>query len=651
MQTTSHNTYTFDHFTLDLARGCLLHDEDEVKLRPKVFEALRYLVENNNRLVTKAELIAAVWGDSFVTDDSLVQCLVELRRALGEDGQGYIRTVPRRGYIFDAVVAGDSAMGELVYDEQVGVRIVIEQEDKERTTNDGPMQADPLALTAGSRAFWIWARHARIVLVIALVLTGLAIGLFYFLGSDKAKPAAPGSQVRSIAVLPFKSVGGQRSDEALELGLPDALIARLNNVGQINIRPSSAVFRYVGQDVDPLQAGRELKVDAVLDGSIQRQGEQVRISVQLVNIAGETLWAARFDAKVTDFFATQDSLSEQITRGLSLHLTGTAQNTLAQRITSSAEAYQLCLKGRYWFAKNTPDGFQKAIDYYNQAIAIDQNYVVAYSGLADAYSVQVAGSIVPPREGLAKAKAAAEKAVKMEDNSVSAHISLGHLRWLTWDWGEAEKEFLRAVEFNPPYPAAHLWYANYLSSLGRHQEALAIVKKAQEQNPISIAINECAASVHFFARQYDEAIEMGLKNLELEPNRVASVYWMAVAYEHKGLYDEAVETNLKELLLRGTKSEDVEALRAVYKESGWRGYWLKRIKRAQEAAKQRRVSPFNLAQMYARVGENERAIEFLKKAYAERDSELVLLKVHPVFDSLRSDSDYRRLMRDVGFFD
>jgi DNA-binding winged helix-turn-helix (wHTH) protein/TolB-like protein len=448
----NHHIYAFDNFTLDVDRGGLLRGGQEVKLRPKVFESLQYLVENHNRLVSKAELIGAVWPDSFVTDDSLVQCLVELRRALGSDGQEYIKTVPRRGYIFDAVVSDASPISELVYAEQVeGLRIVIEEEDKER--NDRSMQGDTHVLPTVSRASWILRKPARIVVVCVLLLACVVVGLLYFRGPDGSHPSALISQVQSIAVLPFKSVGGQERDEAWELGVPDALITRLGNIKQINIRPSSAVFRYAGQNVDAAQAGRELKVDAVLHGSIQRQGERVRISVQLVNVAGTTLWADKFDAKVTDFFTTQDTLSEQITRALTLQLTGRAQNTLAKRSTSSAEAYQLTLRGRYWFAKNTPEGLQKAIGYYNQAIAIDQDYALAYTGLADGYSTQVAQNLVPPGEGLFKAKAAAEKAVQLDDNSVSAHISLGYLKWLTWDWEGAEKEFLRVVEFNPPYPA------------------------------------------------------------------------------------------------------------------------------------------------------------------------------------------------------
>jgi tetratricopeptide (TPR) repeat protein len=276
---------------------------------------------------------------------------------------------------------------------------------------------------------------------------------------------------------------------------------------------------------------------------------------------------------------------------------------------------------------------------------------LAYSALADAYSVQAAMGFMPPGERHLKAKAAAEKALELDDSLFQSHMSLAHLKWLTWDWDGADKAFLRAAEFNAPYPAAYLWYALYLSSLGRHQEALAIVKTGQERNPASIPVNGCALTVHFFARQYDEAIAAGLKNLELEPNDLSTLYFLAMAYEQKGMYDEAVATQLKELLARGAKPEEVEASRAVYNASGWRGYWLKRTERLTEAAKRRYVSPFDLAQMYIHIGDKERAFAFLENAYSERSDQLTRLKVDPTFDPLRSDPRYTHLMRRVGFPD
>ncbi len=490
------------------------------------------------------------------------------------------------------------------------------------------------------------SRHKLALAV--LVISVLTLGLFA-LYRQRTRPAetSAAATVRSIAVLPLKFVGGQERDETLALGIADTLITRLSSVEQISVRSSGAVFKYAGQNADPMQAGRALKVDAVLDGSIQRQGDRVRVFVQLVNVAdGAALWTDKFDAKIIDFFATQDALSEQIARSLTLKLTGTAQDSSVKRYTANAEAYQLCLKAHYWWAKGTPEGFQKAIDYYNQAIALDQNNALAYAGLADNYSVQASTGLVPPHEGLLKAKAAAEKAVQLDDSLISVHGSLGHLKWLTWDWAGAEKEFQRVVESNPPYPP--LWYATFLSSLGRHQEAIAIITKGQEQDPISIHINSCAIRIYHFARQYDEAIAAGLKTIELEPNFSDSNYWLVLAYEQKGMYDEAVATRLKMMSLKGDSAAEIETLRAAYSASGWRGYWRKEIELNRERAKHKYIPPVEFARMYVRVGNKERAFEFLEKAYAERSSELAVFKVDPVFDPLRPDSRYANLLRRVG---
>jgi DNA-binding winged helix-turn-helix (wHTH) protein/TolB-like protein/Tfp pilus assembly protein PilF len=666
-----YNTYSFSDFTLDLARGSLLRDGQELKLRPKVFDALCYLVENNNRLVSKDELIKAVWPDSFVTDDSLVQCLVELRRALCDDNQAYIKTVPRRGYIFTAQVKMNPAADRVIYVEEVeSLKVVIEEAnaghatlaDSSRTesacassvqalaeaSSIAPAEIETVAAASAlSTRGYLTSRikrHKTSAAVVASILVLAIAGILY----SSLPPA--GKAIDSLAVLPFKSIDGQGREEPLELGMADALATQLSDIQQMKVRPASAAFRYAGQNVDPRQAGQELKVAAVLEGSIQRQGERVRVSAQLVYVAdGRTLWADKFDTHATDYFAMQDVLSGQITRSLTRWLTGTEQNPVAKRGTSSEAAYELQLKGRYWFGKNTADGLQKAIDYYSQAIAIDQTYALPYSGLVDAYSVQAANALKPPLESFLKAKAAAEKAVELDDGSADVHISLGHLKLLTWDWAGAEKEFQRVVEINPPYPTAHIWYSVYLTSLGRHQQALALIINAQEQNPISFPINEAAERAHFFARQYDEAIAAGMKNLELEPNRTESLYWLALAYEQKGMYDEAVAAELKILSLRGVKPEDTEVLRAAYVASGWRGYWLKRIERAREAAKHRYVSPVGLAQMYARIGDKESAFEFLRQAYSEHSDQLIRLKVDPVFDALRSDSRYMDLVRRVGF--
>jgi len=598
------HVYEFENYRLVPSERLLLRDGHPVQLQPKIFETLLALVENSGHLVEKDDLIARLWPDTFVEEATLSRNISDLRKTLGENGNKhkFIVTVPKCGYRFVADVQ------RLPREETINSNdeIVIEETPDEKSVEFVDSQTS--SEVKNSQPFWV-TKKTLIAMTFFSVLFIILIAL-----SALRSPLPPSpktdtvSPVKSIAVLPFKPMNEQGREEPLELGMADALITRLSNIRQINIRPSSAIFKYAGQNTDSIEIGRELNVEAVLDGNIQRQGDRVRVSVQLVNVTdGRTLWADKFDTKITDFFVMQDALSEQITRSLTLHITGTEQNTPAKYGTMNAEAYQFYMKGRYWFGKNTFEGYQKAIDNFNQAITLDNKYASAYAGLADVYSVQCSIGFLPPSEGLVKAKVAAEKAVELDDFSASAHISLGHLRMLTWDWTGAEKEFQRGVALNPPAPAAHLWYVTYLSSVGRHQEAFALLKKAQEQNPVSVIINACAIRAHFFARQYDEAIAIGLKTLELEPNHVESMAWLAITYEHKGMYDEAVSLYLKRMSLRGIGTEDIETLRAAYKKSGWRGYWVKQIE-IKKRAQNRSMQAVTISQRCTSVSETKRPL-------------------------------------------
>lgn len=652
--------YEFENYRLVPSERLLLCDGQPVSLQPKIFETLLVLVEKSGHLVEKDELMTRLWPDTFVEEATLARNISDLRKSLRENGskqQKYIETVSKRGYRFVAEVRRLSDEKTAVEEQNHAGEIAVKDETPvEEETQQVEPQKSYVAVTERSGSLRV-KRKTLIFLSVAIILfLGLITALVIRSSSWFSKPAGVVndiSHVRSIAVLPFKSVvETEGRDETLELGIADALITRLSNVNQISVRPSRAVFKYAGQNADTVEAGKELKVDAVLNGSIQRLGERIRITVQLVSVPdGKTLWADKFDSNITDLFAMQDSFSEQIARSLTLKITGAEHDSPAKRGTSSEQAYQLYLKGMHWRSKTPPESYERAIEYFNQAITIDKNYASAYAALSDCYSLQASTGILPPAESLMKARVAAERAVQLDDSLVEVHLSLGHLKWLTWDWTGAEKEFRRAVELNPPYPAAHLWYAVYLSSLGRHQEAFAIIEKAQQQSPMSIVINECAERTQLFARQYDETIATGLKNLELEPDRAVSLVWIALAYEMKGMHDEAIATHLKILSLKNIKGEDIEALRSAYAQKGWRGYWIKQIELNQKEAKQKYIPLFEFAEMYTRIGDKEHALEFLEKAYSERADQLTLLKVHPVFDPLRSDSRYRELMRRVGFTD
>jgi DNA-binding winged helix-turn-helix (wHTH) protein/TolB-like protein/Flp pilus assembly protein TadD len=646
----SRHTYSFSDFTLDLARGCLLREGEEVKLRPKVFDALKYLVENNNRLVTKAELIEAVWSESFVTDDSLVQCVVELRRALGDDAQQYIKTVPRRGYIFDAMVTGKPSAGEPIYAEQVeGIRIVIEEEDKERLRNDGPMEADALVLPAISRAMWLRGKSARTVLMAALLLASLAIGLLYFWRSDKSKQAAPATQVRSIAVLPFKPLSADGGDEYLGLGMADTLITKLTNLRQIIVRPTGAVRKYMAPDQDPLAAGREQRVDAVLEGSIQRQDEKVRLTVRLLNVQdGSPLWAYKCDEYCTDIFALEDAISERVAGALALELTSEERKLLTKRYTENAKAYELYMRGCLFLNKRTAEGIRKALEYFKQTVALDPNDALAYLGLGDCYHQSVYFTSTPSRELIPKAKAMAKKALEIDETLGEAHALLSRLNDADWDWNEALKEYQLAISLSPVSARAYHGFAYTVGKRGRFDEAVAAIRKARDIDPLNLVINSDIADILCYADRYDEAVEQCRKTLELDPNFSMAHAQLGVAYWGKGMYREALGPLQRAVELEGEGSVRMIQLAMGYGFAGQKDKAQEFLKRLRKRAKTEYVDPTWFAGLYAALGDKEKALDWIEKAYDERSVTATGLLVDTRFNTLRSEPRYQAVLSRMG---
>ncbi|HEY3137500.1 MAG TPA: winged helix-turn-helix domain-containing protein [Blastocatellia bacterium] len=650
MQRLSNPTYSFDNFTLDLARGCLLRADEEVKLRPKVFEALKFLVENNNRLVSKAELIQAVWPDSFVTDDSLVQCLVELRRALGDAAQQYIKTVPRRGYIFNAVVTGDTAAGEAVYAEQVeSIRIVIEQEDEERTRNRSLIEADALALPARSPAMWIRRRPALLVLVVALLLAGVVVGILYFWRSDKSRRTAGGTQIRSIAVLPFKPLNADGGDEYLGLGMADTLITELTNLRQIIVRPTGAVRKYMAPAQDPLAAGREQRVDAVLEGSIQRLDEKVRLTVRLLNVQdGASLWAYKCDEYCTDIFALEDVISERVAGALALELTSEERKLLTKRYTETAEAYQLYLKGRYFLNKRTAEGIEKAIEYFQQAVELDQNDALAYSGLADCYLQSIYFTSTAPNELISKGRAMARKALEIDATLGEAHALHSILIDAEWDWNEALKEGQLAISLSPGSARAHHLFAFILVTQARFDEALAEIKKASDFDPLNLVISADIAEILRFAGRYDEAIEQCHKTLELDPNFSMAHAHLGFTYLAKGMYKEALGPLRRAVELEGEGSVRMIQLAIGYGFAGQKGRAREFLKTLKKRSKTEYVDPMWIAGLYAAIGAKDEALHWIEKAYDERSPTAPALLVDSRFATLRSEPRYQMVLGRMG---
>jgi DNA-binding winged helix-turn-helix (wHTH) protein/Flp pilus assembly protein TadD len=583
--------YEFGPFLLDVTEQLLLRDGRPIPLKPKLFDLLLLLVENSGHVLDKNRLMSTLWPDTFVEESNLTVNIFALRKALGNsrNKHSYIETVPRRGYRFVANVT--------------------------EAPNEG---VDSVA-----------AERAR-------------------LSSNADERFEAGAGVKSLAVLPFKSIGAEAGHEYLGLGLADALITKLTTLRQIKVRPTSAVREYT-RARDITVAGRKLKVDALLDGSIQRARQRIRVTAQLVDTRdGATLWAENFDAKLVDIFSLEDSLSDQVVRALSLKLTGEERKHLVKRHTESAEAYQAYLKGRYFWNKRTAEGFKRGVEYFEHAIGLDPNYALAYTGLADCYQLLSGYFALPSREANPKAKAALLKTLQLDDTLAEAHASLAHLRAREWNWPEAENEFKRAIELNRNYVTAHHWYSTYLRMLGRFGEAWAEIKIAEELDPVSLSINTSVGTLLYLIGQYDQALEQLWATVELDPLYPYGHFNLGLAYEAKGMYDEAIKQYRKTQTLLGEGPEVTAYLGHVYALSGRRGEAQKMLDQLKRLSDQGYELRYYIALIYVALGDKDQAFARLEEAYNERDEMLGLLKVDPMLDSLRADPRFMSLLARVG---
>jgi len=619
---------------------------EQIKLRPQTFQTLKFLVENSGRLVSKDELIKAVWPDWNASDNQLARCLSEVRLALGDEEQRYIKTVPRRGYIFEAQVREEStAKVDSLYTEQFeGVRVVIEEETE---PEEGARQSSinrPVLPAHLSR----WGSSHR-VLIFSLLGVGLLSIVAYLVFVSRPKHVAPAaSQSQTIAVLPFKPMNQSARDEFLELGMADALITKLSNLRQIVVRPTSAVRKYATQEQDPVAAGRELRVSAVLEGSVQRLDDRIRVTVQLISVAdGSPLWAEKFDEKFENIFALQDSISEKIAVRLALQLTGEDLQRLNKRYTHNTEAYQLYVKGVFYRDKLNEEGLKKAVEYFEQAIKVDPNYAQAYAGLSSALGPMMFFGFLPFSEGRPRMLTAETKALELDGTLAEAQNESGVFKlYYEYDWPGGESAFKRAIDLNPNYPLAHHMYANLLGGMRRSDEAIAERKRALEIDPLSLRTNALLGFDYYIAGRYDEALEQYRKTSELDPN--FPLINLGIVYELKGMNDQAIAEYLKQEARSGRTAPDIDALKAAYAASGMNGYRQEQIELLKQKAKQRPVRPLELAGLYAQLDQKPQAFEWLVIAWEDRDPRLIALNVDPEFVNIRKDPRFAIFLRRIG---
>jgi serine/threonine protein kinase/TolB-like protein/Tfp pilus assembly protein PilF len=454
--------------------------------------------------------------------------------------------------------------------------------------------------------------------------------------------------IDSLAVLPLQNASADPNMEYLSDGITESIINSLSQLPQLRVMARSTVFCYKGREVDSREVGRELGVRAVMMGRVLQLNDNLIIKTELVDaLDGSQLWGEQYKRKSSDIFELQEEISADISGKLRLKLTGEEKKLLAKRHTDNTEAYQLYLKGRYYLGKMTSAGLKRGIEYFTQAIEVDPAFALAFAGLADAY-YGLSAAHLPPREAMPKARAAAMKALQIDDTLAEAHASLALvLAFYDWDWTGAEREYKRAIELTPGYASAHHWYGWYLALMGRLEESTRELKQAQELDPLSLEINSDLGLSFFLGRQYDQAIEQFLKAIEMDPNFIWGRFFLAWAYEQKGLLAQAI-AEYKQL----AQLDETPVIRAslgyTYALAGELDEARKVLDELTEDSQRRHVSSYDFTILYAALGDRDHAFDCLEKSYESRSEALVWLKVDPRLDSLRADARFMDLLQRVG---
>jgi DNA-binding winged helix-turn-helix (wHTH) protein/TolB-like protein/Tfp pilus assembly protein PilF len=646
----SQGIYEFVGFRLEVQERLLLRNGAAVPITPKIFDMLLLFLENPNRLLGKDEIMRTVWPATHVDEATLTRTISELRKTLGQTAgeANFVQTVPKRGYRFVAAV-------ETMSDPATEVSVVPEPVSQASPVSEASLvsQASPVSQISDRLAnVQPWRRYLPKFTpgaVVSLVLAGTVVvlaGVWAF-----AVEFGHTSRVsQSVAVLPFKHLGNSGTDQFLELGIADTLITRLSSVPALTVRPTSAVRKYSDPEQDPAAIGRILKVDSVLDGSVQTMLDQIRVTLRLIRVRdGKPLWAATLDGDSRDLFSLQDSVSEQVAKALKLQLSPNEKDVFVKRSTDDNGAYGSYLKGRFFLGKRSPEGYQKAIDYFQEATRLDPSYAMAYAGLADVYLMLQGDALENPQDATPKARAAAEKALQLDPALGAAHNSLAAIAEdYDRDYPRAEKEFKLALKLDPGFAAAHEWYADYLGLMGRFDQALAEDDRALEIDPLSLTINEKKGKVLFWARRYDQAIVQLQKTLEMDPSFSPALHWLSRAYAVRGKFLESLAESQKQNQAQPSVA-NMETLAMAYAAAGNKEAAVGILGQLQARDRQEYVSTFNLSYVYVFLKENDKALEELNAALDKHDMNVSSLKVDPLLDPLRGDPRFHALLKRANF--
>jgi TolB-like protein/DNA-binding winged helix-turn-helix (wHTH) protein/Tfp pilus assembly protein PilF len=605
----------FGIFQLDLKARELHKAGIKVKLQDQPFRVLALLIERAGQVVAREELRQKVWPtDVYVAfDQGLNNAIKKVRDALGDsaDSPRYIETVARHGYRFVAPVSagsGSPAESRTIF----GFR----------TPRNAALVGLTGALLLAVLAYWAW--H----------------------GSPMRD--GPSSGMVILAVLPFDNLSRDPDQEFFSDGLTEEMITQLGklNPQRLTVVARSSVAKYKGSSLAADLIGKELHVDYLVQGSVRRASDRVRISVQLIRVQDQTnLWAESYDRELKDILVVQDSVARTIANQIHITLTPGQQSRPPRRTDVDPEAYEAYLKGRYYWNKRTGEGLQKALTYFQQAINEDPAYGAAYSGLADCNSGLAWHGFMSPAEALPKAKAAALKAIEIDPQSAEAHASLGLVLNHTWDWAESTIEFKRALQLDPRYANAHHWYGNNLSVLGRHDEALVEAKQALELDPLNLMIGTWVGLRYYLARKYELAIERGHSTAELDANFAPVQLLLGETHVQMGLNEEGLAELQTAAGLSGNSPLYLAQVAVAHASAGRKAQTLQIVSQLQALSSERYVSPYGLAQIYAALNDKEQTFKWLQTAYDDRAVWMSYLAVDPVFDGVRSDQRFQEVLR------
>jgi TolB-like protein/DNA-binding winged helix-turn-helix (wHTH) protein/Tfp pilus assembly protein PilF len=636
MPSLTNHLYLFGEFALDAQNRVLRRAGAAVPLTPKAFDALLLLVQNAGRIVTKDELMNAVWPDSIVEESNLTQTIFMVRKALGETSdRRYILTVQSQGYRFLFPVTEPANEAP-------------EVEAPAPPPDAGSAPEPPLSSRPQRKMHWKLA-------VVAFAVAGLvlAVASAVWFWRSRHRPAEPAGKIM-LAVLPFENFTGDPGQEYFSDGLTEEMISQLGDLdpAHLGIIARTSVMHYKHSQESIPQIGKELGVQYVIEGSVRRDSERVRITAQLIQVKDQShVWAREYDRDLGHLLALQGEIAREVANEIELSL-GTRRPIEAAQGgaprppgTESYEAYDLYLKGLYFWNKRTAEGFRQAADYFQQAIDKDPNYAQAYAGLADTFALMSTWYLGPHNELMPKARAAALRALELDEGLAEAHTSLALIEEnYDYDWPGAEKEFRRAIQLNPQYATAHQWYAEFLSWQGRFDEAFAESAQARQLDPLSLIIARDYALIFYYSRQYERAIEQCRSVLELDPAYNPARWDMIPSYLELGRYGEAIG-EINRLKARGDDPGLWAWEAAVYGRSGRAAEARRALAKVEQIAGSRPDRYRMLVVAYWGTDQKERVLELLERAYAEHSNVLADIKANPIYDPIRSDLRFQNLLR------